>query len=84
MPTNEHKPFELFGLTWQRRESITVREWLEAGEPMSIWEQLDAMMDLYEDPPREQFLDQTDVSEMEGRLIELWLAARLPPEEKNE
>jgi hypothetical protein len=76
-------PFELFELEWQRRKYVSAREWLDAGEPLPVWQQLERILALYDDPPREAFLDGCPVEHLSDRLAELWLAARLPPAEKN-
>jgi hypothetical protein len=77
------RPFELFGLQWQRQAHVSAAQWLEASEPQSVRAQINTILGLYVDPPREAFLAETPVEELDDRLADLWLAARMPPDEGN-
>lgn len=76
--------YELYGLTWQRRAELSAGDWLRAGDACPIWEQVDIILDLFVDPPREAFLAETPAERLGERLGQLWLLAGTAGEtEKN-
>ena len=74
------EPFTLFGLEWRRRAFVSYADWAAWYEGTST---LTGLMEFFVEPPVEAFREQTDIADMDARMLELWRAVRNPPAEGN-